>query len=121
MLTISERSTPACLVVEVEGAVTGDEYDDFADTIEAALEAGGSVNLVVNLLGSIKYGDLDAVEEDFEFTFKEYRKVRRAAFVGDQKLIRAMLRVFSPFTRAKERFFDAGELDAAIDWATAAD
>ncbi len=121
MLTINKSSTPTCLVVDVEGAVTGDEFDDFADRIEDALEAQGTVNLVVNLVGSVKYGDLDAVEEDFEFTFKEYRKVRRAAFVGDQKLIRARIKLFSPFTRAQEKFFEAGQLDAAIEWASAED
>ena len=121
MLTISERSTPVCLVVEVQGAVTGDEYDDFLESIDDAIEARGRINLVINLIGSVKFGDFDAVEEDFEFTFKEYRKVRRAAFVGDQKVIRAMLKLFSPFTRTHERLFDAGDLDAAIEWASAAD
>lgn len=119
MLTISKDSTPACLVIEVSGAVTGDEYDDFTDRVEDALKERETLNLVVNFVGSVKYGDFDAVEEDFEFTFKEYRKVRRAAFVGDQKLVRGMLKLFSPFTRAKEEFFEPGELAAAIEWASA--
>jgi hypothetical protein len=63
MVTMSERSTPTCLVVDMVGAVTGEEYDDFADRIEDAIEKRGTVDLVVDLAGSVKYGDLDAAVE----------------------------------------------------------
>ncbi len=119
MLSISDRSTPTCVVITVEGKVSGDDYEEFTDAFEDALEDHGEVNLVVELIGSVGYADKDAFEEDFEFAFKGYRKARRAAFVGDQKLIKGMMRAFSPFTRTSERFFSAGELDAAIEWASA--
>lgn len=121
MFVISQKSTPTCIVVDVEGAVSGDEYDEFTDTIERALNSSDAVNLVVNITGSVKYSDRDAVEEDLEFVTHEYRSVRRAAFVGDQRLVRAMVKVFSPFTRTQERLFDAGEVDAAIEWADSQD
>lgn len=119
MLKISNRSTPTCIVVQAEGKISGDDYEDFADAFEDAVEKHGQINLVMELVGSVRAGDMDAVEEDFEFAFKGYKNARRAAFVGDQKLIRGMMKLFSPFTRAQEKFFDAGELDAAIEWASA--
>ena len=119
MLTISDRSTDTCLVIDVEGAIMGDDYDEFTDAFERIVEKHGHADLVINLIGSVKYGDKDAVEEDWEFVREQYGDARRVAFVGDQKMIRAMMRLFAPFTRAKEQLFDAGMLDAAIAWATA--
>ena len=119
MLKISDRSTANCLVIEAEGAISGDDYDDFADAFERAAEDYGEMNLVVVLLGSVKYGDWDAFEEDLEFVREGYRSVRRSAFVGDQKLVTMMMKAFSAFTRAEEKFFESGDVDAAIDWACA--
>jgi len=121
MFKVSDRSTATCIVVEAEGAVSGAEYEVFAERFENAVKAGGTVNLVVDLEGSVSYGDLDAFKEDWRFAFREYRHARRAAFVGDQHVINAMMRVFSPFTRVEEKPFPAGGLDAAIAWACAAE
>ena len=117
MLTVTDRSTPTCIVIEAEGRVTGDEYEVFAERFENAVKELGEVNLVVDLKGSVSYGDMDTFKDDWRFAFKEYRHARRAAYVGDQHVINAMLRVFSVFTHAEEKFFPAGELDAAIEWA----
>jgi SpoIIAA-like len=119
MFEVTDRSTPTCVVVEASGAVSGAEYEVFAERFENAVRDHGTVNLDVNLEGPISYGDLDAFEDDWRFAFKEYRHARRAAFVGDQHVINAVLRIVSPFTRVEEKFFPAGELDAAITWASA--
>ena len=121
MFKVSDRSTATCIVVEAEGAVSGVEYEAFAERFENAVKADGAVNLVVDLKGSVSYGDLDAFKEDWRFAFGEYHHARRAAFVGEQHIINVMMRVFSPFTLVEEKTFPAGELDAAIAWASAAE
>ena len=121
MFKVSNRSTATCIVVEAEGAVSGDEYEVFAERFENAVKSRGTVNLVVDLKGSVSYGDLDAFTEDWRFAFREYHRARRAAFVGDQHVINAMMRVFSPFTRVDESTFPADGLDEAIAWACASE
>ena len=121
MFEVIDRSTPTCIVVEESGAISGADYEVFAERFEDAVRDFRTVNLVVDIEGSTSYGDLDAFEDDWRFAFKEYRHARRAAFVGDQHIINAMMRVVSPFTRVDEKFFPAGELDAALAWACAAD
>jgi len=119
MLRISDRSTPTCFVVEIEGPVSGDELEDFSEKFEDAAEQHGSVNLVVSFLGKVKYADKDAFEEDWDFTVDEYKKARRAAFVGGKGLAHFTTKVVSPFTKTEEMFFEAGQLDQAIEWACA--
>ena len=41
-----------------------------------------------------------------------------AAFVGDQKWITWFTRLISPLTRAEEKHFPAGQIQAALDWAS---
>jgi hypothetical protein len=120
MIVVSERSTPTCIVVEAEGAISGDEYEAFAKRFEDAVRDQGSVALVVELAGPVSYGDREAFGDDWRFAFRQYRHASRAAFVSEQHLVNAMMRVFSPFTRTEERIFAPGELDAAIEWACSA-
>lgn len=121
MITISRRPTETCMVVQVQGKITGDEYDVFADAIEDAIEQHGEIDLVIELLEGVGYGDFDAVKEDWEFTREEYKKVRRAAFVGDHRFLKRFVKMFAHFTPTEEGFFAADELDAAIEWACASD
>ena len=118
MFEISDRSTPTCLVVETGGAVDGADYDVFVKRFEDAVKANGAVNLVVVLKGSVRYGDLDAMTDDWRFAVKDYHRARRAAFVGEQHLIDAMMSVFSWVTRVEDRMFHAAEVDEAIAWAS---
>ena len=118
MFEISDRSTGTCVVLTAEGAVEGAEYEVFAERFEAAVKEHGQVDLVVILSGPVRYGDLDAFKEDWRFAFADYHHARRAAFVGEQHVINAMMRVFSPFTRVEDRVFSTAELDEAIAWAS---
>jgi hypothetical protein len=120
MLRINDfLSSDTCLVVEAAGRVTGDEYEVFAERFEQAVKEHGEVDLVINLTAGVSYGDMDAFKDDWRFGVKEYRHARRVAVVGDVRLLNAIVRLFSPFTRAEEGFFPPGEVDAAVDWASA--
>jgi hypothetical protein len=76
------------------------------------LKSGSQGSLVLERLVSSS-NDQSAVK------FGEYKHIRRAAFVGDQKWIAWFTRVIGPFTRAEEKHFPEGQLEAAIDWAAA--
>ena len=117
MLMISDRTTATCIVIHVEGGIEGAEYDTFAEVFENAVKQHGDVNLVVIFKGSVHYGDLEAFKDDWRFAFSEYHHARRAAYVGEQHLINAMLRIFSPITRVEDKIFSSDETDEAIAWA----
>ena len=121
MLKMSDRSTPMCIVVEVEGAISSAEYEAFAERFEDAVKQYGTVSLVVDIKGPSSYANMDALNDGWRFAFKDYHHARRAAWVGDNPVIEALMLVWSPFTYVEEKFFRAGETDAAIDWACATD
>ncbi len=77
------------------------------------MKGGDKISLVIVLTGFEFYGDFEAAKKDFKFGFGEYKHIHRAAFVGDQKWIEWFTRLIGPFTRAEEKHFPEGQLDAA--------
>jgi hypothetical protein len=60
---------------------------------------------------------LEAAKADFDFGTQQVREVGRAAFVGDKKWQKWVVKLTDPFTRCtKERFFDSAHLQEAWQW-----
>jgi hypothetical protein len=119
MYELLKESTDRCLVVRFSGKPKGDEVQQFVDDVEARLKKGGELNLVCDLAGTTGYGDTAAYEKDEEFTRGTYKKIRKAALVGDEKWIEWWLHFIAPHTPTEEKHFHAGQLKAAIEWASA--
>jgi len=119
LIEVLEQSTTSCLAVHFSGKVTGQEYQQFLDALGERLKTGDPINLVIEFTGFEFYGDFEAAKMDMKFGFGEYKHIHRAAFVGDQKWIGWFARLVSPFTRAEEKQFPAGQLEEAINWASA--
>jgi hypothetical protein len=117
MIEILPQSTGTCLAVRFNGKVTGQEYQQFLDAIDARLKICEKVSLVCELVGFDFYGDFESAKKDLKFGFGEYKHIRKAAFVGDQKWIEWFTRFIGPFTRAEEKHFPAGQFEAAFSWA----
>jgi hypothetical protein len=117
MIEILEKSTDTCVVVRFGGKVTGDEYRKFLDAVDDRLKTRDKVCMVADLSQFEFYGDFEAFKEDFHFGVNEYRRIERAAFVGDQKWIGLFVKLTGPLYRATEKHFPAGMLDDACAWA----
>ena len=119
MIEILNKSTQSCLAVHFSGKVTGEEYQKFLDTLSEDLKVSEKVSLVMELSGFDFRGDFEAMKKDFKFGFGDYKRIHRAAFVGDQKWIEWFTRFIGPFTRAEEKHFPEGQMEEAIAWASA--
>ncbi len=119
MIEILEQSTGACLAVRFSGSVTGEEYQQFLDAIGYRLRNRDKVCLICELKGFDFYGDFEAARKDFKFGFGEYKRIYRAAFVGDQKWLEWFIRLIAPFTKVEEKHFSADQFDEALNWACA--
>jgi len=117
MVEVMDATTATCVVVRFGGKVSGEEYKVFLDAIDERLEAEGEVNMVAVLNDFVFYGDLEALKEDTHFGIHEYRKVGRAAYVGDKKWIGLFVKISEPFYKAEAKHFAADALDEAISWA----
>ncbi|MBU1942999.1 MAG: STAS/SEC14 domain-containing protein [Actinobacteria bacterium] len=116
-MELLDETTDTCVVVRFGGKVTGDEYKVFLDAIDDRLKESEKVDMVAELTEFTFYGDLEAFKEDAHFGTHEYRKVGRAAFVGDSKWIKVFIELSRPFYKAEEKQFASGALDEAVAWA----
>jgi hypothetical protein len=117
MIEILDKTTDACVVVRFGGKITGEEYRQFLDAVDERLKVQDEVNMVGDLSEFEFYGDFEAFKEDFHFGTHEYRRVGRAAFVGDQKWIELFMKLVGPLYRAEDKHFPAGQLEDACAWA----
>jgi hypothetical protein len=116
MIEYLPASTPTCFVVKFSGKLRGAEYQELIGKVERAIQANGSVNLVL-VMQELEFPEWEAIKADTLFGLKDYRHVRRAAFVGDQKWAEWFVKLIGPFTRAEERSFPPDQLDKAVQWA----
>jgi hypothetical protein len=117
MIEILEQTTETCLVVHFSGKITSEKYQKFLNAVNERLATHEKVNLVVELSDVEFYGDFEAAKKDFKFGFGDYKKIRRAAFVGSKRWIEWFTRWTGPFTRAEEKHFRESQFEEAYVWA----
>ena len=117
MIEILPQSSDGSLGFKVSGKLTAGDYEVLLPKIDEAIGAYGEINLLV-LVGDLKGWDgLEAAKADFDFGTKEYRQVKKAAFIGDKKWQKWMIKIMDPFTRrTDERFFSSDQIEEAWLW-----
>jgi hypothetical protein len=116
MIEYLAASTPTCFVVKFSGKLRGAEYKELIGKVESVIQANGSANMVL-VVQELEFPEWEAIKADTHFGLKDYRHIRRAAFVGDLKWAEWFVRLIGPFTRAEERSFPPGQLNEAVQWA----
>jgi hypothetical protein len=117
MIKILPQSLEAVIGFEVSGKIIVEDYDILLPKMDEAIAAFGTIKLLV-VMGDLKGWDgLDAAKADFKFGTQQYRQVDKAAFVGDKKWQKWMIKAMDPFTRrTDERFFNSDQLENAWRW-----
>lgn len=117
MIKILPDSSENCIGFQVSGEVSTEEYDFLLPKLDEAIAAHGKINLLVVLYDFEGWTDLDAAKADSKFGSHQYRQVEKAAFVGDKKWEKWMIKLMDPFTRrTDERFFAMDQLEEAWSW-----
>jgi hypothetical protein len=116
MIEYRPASTLTCFVVKFSGKLRGAEYQELIGKVESVIQAHGFADIVL-VMQDLEFPEWEAIKADTHFGFKDYRHVRRAAFVGDQKWADWFVKLISPFTRAEERSFPLEQLNEAVQWA----
>jgi hypothetical protein len=117
MVELVDITTDTCVVAHFGGKIIGEEYKIFLDAMDERLASHDQINMVADLAELEFYGDFESFKEDWHFGTHEYRHVRRAAMVGDQKWIELFIKISKPFYKAEEKHFQAGQLEEAFTWA----
>ena len=118
MFELLPESTEDTIGFSISGKVADEDYELLLPKLDEAIATHGKINLLV-LLGDFEgYDGLDAAKADFRLGTHQYRQVQRAAFVGQGKGQKRLIKIMDPFTRhTEERFFEHDQLEEAWNWA----
>ena len=117
MFEILPESTDTCIGFKISGEVNAEDYDTLLPKLDEAISAHGKVNLLMVMGDFEGISGLDAFKADFNFGTHQYRKVDKAAFVGDKKWLNWVVKIMDPFTRrTDEKLFESDQLEEAWQW-----
>lgn len=117
MLELLPQSTDTCLGFKVSGKLSAEDYAVFLPKLDETIAAAGKINLLLVMDHFEGYADIDVAKTDFEFGKHQYHQVEKAAFVGDKKWQKWMVKAIDPFTRrTDERFYEIDRLEEAWQW-----
>lgn len=103
------------LAFKMSGKLHDEDYKTFVPLIDDAVAKQGKVRLLAQF-HDFHGWDLHALWDDIKFSTTHCLSIERIAMVGDKTWEKWMAKVCAPFTRAKIRYFDVSEIDAAWTW-----
>ncbi len=117
MFDLLPESTENCVGFRVGGKVSAEDYEVLLPKLDAAIRAHGKINLLVLMEDFEGWAGLDSAKADFRLGTRQYRRVQRAAFVGQGEWQKRLVKIMDPLTRhTEERFFETDQLEEAWRW-----
>ncbi len=115
MIGTIETGSPKVVGLKLSGTLHDEDYRRFVPLIESVLTVEGKVRLFVQF-EEFQGWDMHAAWDDFKFALKHYSDFERIAMVGDRRWEKWLASVCKPFTKAKVKYFDRSQVDAAWIW-----
>ena len=114
MLSIETKGK--ILVLKLIGELTAEHFDEVADLVDEKIAANEEAPILVDLRRYEGAHDLGTAWQEFKLVQHYGERVDKIAVIGSLDWQKLATRLVSPFTRARERFFEPGEMDEAIHW-----
>jgi len=112
---IAERDV---LLVEPHAALSVEDFDAIAVTVDSWIENGNELNgIVVHVRKFPGWETIGSFLRHLRFVRDHQKKVRRVAVCADGSLAELAPRLAEHFVSAEIRHFDYEELEGALDWA----
>ena len=115
MIETIETGSRKVVGYRLTGKLHDEDYQRFVPMIESILTAEGKVRLFVRF-EEFQGWDMHAAWDDFKFGLRHYSDFERIVMVGDRRWEKWLASVCRPFTKAKVKYFDRSEVDAAWKW-----
>ena len=115
MIESIPTNSPKIVGFKMSGKLHDEDYKTFVPEMEAKMAGEKPVRLFAQL-EDFHGWDMHAAWDDFKFGMQHYSDIERIAMVGDREWEKWMARLWKPFTRAKVKYFDAAQVDAAWAW-----
>ncbi|HVW07383.1 MAG TPA: STAS/SEC14 domain-containing protein [Bryobacteraceae bacterium] len=107
------------LIIHATGKLVEADYRDLEPQFERLAPHNPKIRVLFDMTG-LHGWDAAAAWEDIKFDIRHFRDIERLAIVGEKPWQHGLATLFSPFTRAATKYFDAGKRAAAVDWLQAA-
>ena len=114
MISIDRRGN--ILVIKLFGELRKENLDEVEQLIEGKIDANADLPLLIDLRRYEGAHDLSAAWGHFRLVSDYGDRVEKIAVVGALDWQKLATLLVSPFTRAKERFFEPDQIDEALAW-----
>jgi hypothetical protein len=118
-IELKESDGGRLLEVHLHGKLSRKDYERLVPETDRLIEQFGKIRVLLDMTDFHGWS-VGALWEDLKFDLRHFSDIERLAMVGEKKWQKGMSRFCRPFTTAKIRYFDHGNLDAARQWAEAA-
>ena len=108
MLCTMERSTDAVLGYKISGDLTQADFRTLNPAVEAAIEANGSVSLLLDLTDFARE-KISALKENVDFGQKYQDSVDKMAIVGDKGWEKHLPKLAEQYYATSAQFFDTDD------------
>jgi hypothetical protein len=115
MIEILPSMPSKVLGFKMSGKLHDEDYKKFVPMVDNAITNDGKVRILAQF-HDFHGWDAHALWDDIKFSTTHCTKIERIALVGEKAWEQGMAVVCKPFTMAKIKYFDVGELDAAKKW-----
>src|SRR5262245_60636187 len=115
MIEQLQSDSPKVLAFKMSGKLHDADYKTFVPLVDAAIAKDGKVRLLAQF-HDFHGWDAKALWDDIKFSTTHCTKIDRIALVGEKAWEKWMATVCKPFTMAKIKYFDVGQIDAAKKW-----
>ena len=109
------QSSDQVVGFKLSGTLHDEDYKLFVPVVDTAIAKHGKVRILAQF-HDFRGWDAKALWDDIKFSTTHCTKIERIALVGEKTWEKWMAKVCKPFTMAKIKYFDVGELDAAQKW-----
>ena len=118
MLSVQVDAAKGIAVLVPDGALSKEDFERAAKTIDPHLEKSGRLNgIVVRVEQFPGWESFGALASHLRFVKNHHEKVARVALVTDSAIGKVAPRIGKHFVQAEIRAFKSAEFDAAKAWA----
>jgi hypothetical protein len=114
-VTLKETNSGKVLEVGLTGKLAEEDYQQLVPVVERLVKQHGKIRILVDM-HDFHGWTAGALWQDIKFDAKHFSDIERVAMVGETKWQHGMAIFCKPFTAAKVRYFDRGEIEEARSW-----
>lgn len=118
MFKLLDRSTETCIGLKVAGKLKADDYNHLQPVVNNAIQAHGTINMVLEVDEFEGYQDLDAILADVQMSLDKADAINKVAIVSESDWQEVATKVLDPLAlNTNLEYFSMDQRDKAWTWA----